>query len=112
MAIQLIKQNSKFNNLHQHFYIDNLSDLDSIENEYKCQMGDVAELPDGMQYQRHSDDFQGTLWEYWQGGGSGGSDLPDYSEASEGDVLSIENSEPVWKAPSGGSGLQIGRAHV
>lgn len=32
------------------------------------------------------------------GGGGGGSGLPDYSEASDGDVLSIDNGEPAWKS--------------
>ena len=37
--------------------------------------------------------------------GGGGSGLPDYSEASEGDVLSIDsNGDPAWAAPSGGGG--------
>lgn len=31
-----------------------------------------------------------------------GGGLPDYSEASDGDVLSIENGAPAWKEPSGG----------
>lgn len=101
MAIQLIKQNSKFNNLHQHFYIDNLSDLDLIESEYKCQMGDVAELPDGMQYQRHSDDYQGQKWEYWKGGGSGGggSDLPTVTVEDNGDVLAVVDGAWAKAAP-------------
>lgn len=33
------------------------------------------------------------------GSGSGG--LPDYSEANDGDVLTIDNGEPVWAAPGG-----------
>lgn len=37
-------------------------------------------------------------------GGGGGSGLPDYSEASDGDVLSIEDGMPAWKEPSGGGG--------
>ena len=36
------------------------------------------------------------------GGGSGGG-LPDYSEANDGDVLTIDNGEPAWAAPGGGS---------
>lgn len=102
MAIQLIKQNSKFNNLHQHFYIDSLSDLDLIESEYKCQIGDVAELPDGMQYQRHSDDYQGQKWEYWKGGGSGGSDLPDVTVEDNGDILTVVDGAWAKATPSGG----------
>lgn len=39
------------------------------------------------------------------GGGSGG--LPDYSEANDGDVLSIEDGEPAWAAPGGASGLCV-----
>lgn len=34
--------------------------------------------------------------------------LPDTSEASAGDVLSLdEDKEPVWSAPSGGGGVKI-----
>lgn len=33
-----------------------------------------------------------------------GSSLPDYSQANDGDVLSIENGAPAWKDPSGGGG--------
>lgn len=38
-------------------------------------------------------------------GGGGG--LPDYSEASDGDVLAIEDGAPAWKEPSGGGGALI-----
>ena len=33
--------------------------------------------------------------------------LPDYSEASDGDVLSIEDGAPAWKEPSGGGALYV-----
>lgn len=33
--------------------------------------------------------------------------LPDYSEASDGDVLSIEDGAPAWKEPSGGGGIVV-----
>jgi hypothetical protein len=33
-----------------------------------------------------------------------GGGLPDYSEASDGDVLGIENGAPAWITPSGGGG--------
>ena len=36
------------------------------------------------------------------GGGSGGGGLPDYSEANDGDVLSIDNGEPSWASPASG----------
>lgn len=35
-------------------------------------------------------------------GGGGGSGLPDWSEASDGDVLAIEDGAPAWKEQSGG----------
>ena len=38
---------------------------------------------------------------------AGGSGLPDYSEASDGDVLSIENGAPAWKPASGGGGVLV-----
>ena len=38
---------------------------------------------------------------------SGGGGLPDYSEASDGDVLSIEDGAPAWKEPSGGGGGDV-----
>ena len=84
MAIQLAKQNSKFNILHQYFYIDDVSDLDIIEDEFKCHMGDIAELSNGTKYQRHSDDYLGELWEYYQGGNSGNSDDNSDDSSSEG----------------------------
>lgn len=44
-------------------------------------------------------------WATLNTGGGGGSGLPDYSEASEGDVLSIDsNGDPAWAPPSGGGG--------
>ena len=36
--------------------------------------------------------------------GVSGSSLPDYSEASDGDVLAIEDGAPAWTTPSGGGG--------
>ena len=107
MAIQLAKQNSKFNSLHQHFYIDNLSDLDSIETQFKCQMGDIAELPDGAQYQRHSDDYSGQKWEYWQGGSASGSELPEVDSSDNGKFLKVVNSE--WS--KGSMTMNYGQAY-
>lgn len=34
----------------------------------------------------------------------GGSELPDYSGANDGDVLAIASGAPAWTAPSGGGG--------
>lgn len=63
MAIQLEKENSKFNIYEQHFLIDSAADLQILENQYSCHQGDRAELPDGSYYLRHSDSYQGELWE-------------------------------------------------
>lgn len=76
MAIQLLKENDRFNTYHQHFLIDGSDDLTSLEANYKCQMGDVAEVVDGTRYIRHSDDYQGEKWELMEsssGGDGGGS---------------------------------------
>ena len=37
--------------------------------------------------------------------GGGGSGLPDYSAANDGDVLAISSGSPAWSAPSGGGGI-------
>lgn len=63
MAIQLMQENGEYNIKSQHFLIDETSDLTSLENEYSCSMGDKAELPNGIIYVRHSDEFDGDLWE-------------------------------------------------
>lgn len=61
--IQLEKENSSFNIYEQHFLIDSENDLQTLESEYDCHQGDKAELPDGSYYLRHSDSYQGELWE-------------------------------------------------
>lgn len=63
MAIQLEKENSKFNIYERHFLIDSVADLQMIEALYICHQGDKAELPNGTTYRRHSDSYQGDLWE-------------------------------------------------
>ena len=63
MAIQLMQENGEYNIKNQHFLIDETSDLTNLENEYSCSMGDRVELPDGTIYVRHSDEFEGDLWE-------------------------------------------------
>ena len=89
MAIQLLKENDSFNTYHQHFLIDSSDDLTSLEANYKCQMGDVAEAVDGTKYVRHSDGYSGDLWE--EAGGSGGSELPAVTSSDNGDVLTVVN---------------------
>lgn len=77
MAIQKIKDGKSFNIYHQHFLIDNENELTSLEATFKCHMGDRAELPNGTVYVRHSDNFQGDLWELMEGssGGQEGSNV-------------------------------------
>lgn len=72
MAIIKLKEGLLFNNYHQHFLIDSNSDLTLLEATYNCQLGDVAELPSGNYYIRHSNDYQGDLWELIETDGSGG----------------------------------------
>lgn len=92
MAIQLEKENSKFNIYEQHFLIDSESELQTLESEYTCRQGDKAELPDGSYYIRHSDDYQGEKWELAKSsGGGGGSDLPPVTSADNGDLLGVVN---------------------
>lgn len=81
MAIQLLKENDRFNTYHQHFLVDSSDDLTSLEANFKCQMGDVAEAVDGTKYVRHSDGYSGDLWEEVgsSGSSSGSSDSGDDS---------------------------------
>jgi len=75
LAVKLAKKNNVFNMQQRTFYIDDESDLDAIEVEYDCGIGDIAECPDGTIYRRHSDGYDGDLWEKKgsSGGGGGGS---------------------------------------
>lgn len=94
--IQLEKENSSFNIYEQHFLIDSESELQTLENEYTCRQGDKAELPDGSYYLRHSDDYQGDLWELVKssgGSGSGSSDLPPITSDDDGSFLVAKNGE-------------------
>ena len=101
MAIQLIKENSKFNIYHQHFLIDNADELTTLESTYEAHFGDRAELPNGIIYIRHSDDYQGDLWEIMQnsGGGGSGSSLPSVTSDDNGDFLAVIDGEWNKKDP-------------
>lgn len=103
MAIKLFKVDNFSYGIHQEFLIDEKEDLEQIEIDFNCGLGDKAFVPDGTVYVRHSDGFEGELWEEEIAENGGGSSLPDYSEASDGDVLSIEDGEPAWKTPSSGA---------
>ena len=106
MAIKLMKVNNSFNIYTQHFYIDNISDLDTIDDEYKCQMGDIAELPDGAKYRRHSDDYFGNLWEYYTGGGSSGNLVVQITTV-EGGVVADKTMREICTALQAGKTVNI-----
>ena len=70
MAVKLAKKNNQYNVQRRTFYIDSADDLESVEVEYDCGIGDLAELPDGTVYCRHSDGYDGDLWEVKSSGGN------------------------------------------
>lgn len=96
MAVKLAKKNNVFNMQQRTFYIDDESDLDAIEAEYDCGIGDVAECPDGTIYRRHSDGYEGELWEKKGsskgGGGGGNNSLPAITDADIGKILQVQGS--------------------
>ena len=69
MAIILAKKNNQFNIQRRHFYIDDESDLVTLEAEWDCGIGDLAEMPNGAIFCRHSDGYDGDLWEQKISGG-------------------------------------------
>lgn len=72
----------------QYFLIDSADDLEVLETQFDCEQGDQAELPNGTIYKRHSDGFDGDLWEVIEKtGSSGGSE----EEGSEENNLFITN---------------------
>ena len=90
MAIQLLQENGKFNTVIKHFLIDDENDLTNLDTEYVCTMGDKAELPNGTIYIRHSDDFQGDLWEERNSNSSNSSsENNDFTIVT----LTVENNE-------------------
>lgn len=101
MAIQLEKENGKFNIYIQHFLIDSAADLQTLESEYNCHQGDKAELPDGSYYLRHSDDYQGEKWELAESSssGSGSSDLPPITSDDNNSFLVAQDGE--WSKVGG-----------
>ena len=50
MAIILAKKNNQYNVQRRHFYIDDESDFETLESEWDCGIGDLAELPNGTVY--------------------------------------------------------------
>lgn len=88
MAIRLMQENGEYNIKNQLFLIDEENDLVNLENQYSCSMGDRAELPDGTIYVRHSDEYQGDLWEFDELSG-GINKLPEVDSSDNGKVLKV-----------------------
>lgn len=105
MAIKLFKVDNFHSGLHKEFFIDGESDLEQIEVEFDCELGDKAYAPNGTIYIRHSDEFDGDLWEEIKNednNGDSDSNLPDVTAADNGDVLTVVNGAWDKATPSGG----------
>lgn len=88
MAIKRFRQDNFGNGIHSEFFIDSAEDLEVIEDIYDCDLGDKALTPDGVEYVRHSDDFNGDLWVLASGqgdSGGGGLVVHEILETIEGD---------------------------
>ncbi|MBR4155366.1 MAG: hypothetical protein IKU01_01505 [Bacteroidales bacterium] len=66
MAFLKVKEGNSYNVCIQHFLIDSIDDLDEIEASFNPHFGDEAETISGEIYVRHSDDYEGNLWEQKQ----------------------------------------------
>ncbi len=110
--IEKIKENGKYNLFHQKFMIDSSSDLTTLESDYTCHMGDIAELPNGNYYCRHSDGYSGDLWELVEvgSGGSSGSGLPSVTSSDNGKVLKVSNGQ--WGKGDSDKGYSTERGEV
>lgn len=86
MAIILAKKNNQYNIQRRHFYIDDESDFETLESEWDCGIGDLAELPNGTVYCRHSDNYSGDLWEKR---GSGASPSPTPTPTPTSSILYV-----------------------
>lgn len=96
MAIQLMQENGEYNINRKHFLLDVKDDFIDLENSYECSMGDIAELVDGTIYYRHSNEYDGDLWELNESSG-GTNKLPIVSGLDVGKVLRV-NSIGGWVA--------------
>lgn len=77
MAVKLFKRDNFFYGLHQEFFVDGEEDLVQIEIDFDCELGDKAYAPDGSIWVRHSDNFDGELWEVFKKGNSKDSDVEE-----------------------------------
>lgn len=101
MAIKLFKVDNFHYGIHQEFFIDSEDDLEQIEIEYNCELGDKAYLPSGEVYIRHSDGYSGDKW-IIEGSGGSESSLPTVTTDDNGDVLTVIDGTWAKAAPSGG----------
>lgn len=63
MAFKLFKKDNFGYGTHQEFLIDDANDLEEIEKNFNCELGDKAHASDGKIYTRHSDNYDEDLWE-------------------------------------------------
>ena len=69
MAFKLFKKDNFGYGTHQEFLIDSFEDLEELEKNFDCELGDKAYIPDGRVYTRHSDNYDEDLWELVEVGG-------------------------------------------
>ena len=101
MAVKLSEVNGVSNSTNLKYVADEESEKNDIPAEDKIQGTEVLVIESGKTYRMNSSG------EWVQKSGSGGSGLPDYSAANDGDVLAISSGSPAWSAPSGGGILFV-----
>ena len=92
MAFKLFKKDNFYNGTHQEFLIDDANDLEEIEKNFDCELGDKAHAPDGKIYARHSDGWEEDLWGIFD---NNGGILPSITNKDNGNVLTANNGK--WK---------------
>ena len=107
MAIKRFKRDNFGNGIHSEFFIDSADDLEVIEDMYDCELGDRAFTPTGAEYVRHSDEFEGDLWEEVSGDNSSGSDggmlvVQTTFDESTGTITLAETWQSIFDNMSGG----------
>lgn len=112
MAIKLFKVDNFHYGIHQEFFIDGEDDLEQIENEYECELGDKAYTPDGTIYMRHSDDFDGDLWDIVKSNSESENSLPAITTDDNGNVLTVVDGVWAKAIPSNGILEVIGQTNA